>query len=307
MTIGKVFLVGAGPGDPELITVRGVNALRQADVVMYDRLAHPALLDYAPQDAERIYVGRAPGDPRSSRGRNRQGHINRMLIQHACGGSIVVRLKGGDPFVFGRGGEEALALSEAGVPFEVIPGVSASIAVPEAAFIPVTHRGVATSFAVFAGHEAGDASVSGTDWEIAARIPTAIFLMGVERLPAIVAELLAHGRRTDTPVALIEQGTLVNQRVITGTLDNIILRASDARPPATVVVGDVVSIREAILTGPIHRGEFNHLLQTDRSNRIEQSQDDTLDPFDTIDFAAWRRIAEPLGDPRPRRWESSRG
>lgn len=243
MTVGKVFLVGAGPGDPELITVRGVNALRQADVVLYDRLAHPALLDHAPAHAERIYAGRAAGEPDLGR----QDKINQMLIRFACNGHIVVRLKGGDPFVFGRGGEEALALAKASVPFEIVPGISASIAVPEAAFIPVTHRGVAASFAVFAGHEASDASVSGTDWEVAARIPTAVFLMGVERLPTIVAELIAHGRNVHTPVALIEQGTLENQRVFTGTLGDILSRAADARPPATVVVGDVVSVREVIL------------------------------------------------------------
>jgi uroporphyrin-III C-methyltransferase len=182
-----------------------------------------------------------------------------MLVQFARNGDVVVRLKGGDPFVFGRGGEEALALASAGVPFEVIPGISASIAVPEAAFIPVTHRGVAASFAVFAGHEASDASVSGTDWEIAARIPTAVFLMGVERLPTIVAELLAHGRRNSTPVALIEHGTLSDQRVIIGTLGDILVRAADARPPSTVIVGDVVRVREAVLaelTGLAPRGVF---------------------------------------------------
>jgi uroporphyrin-III C-methyltransferase len=247
VTVGKVFLVGAGPGDPELITLRGMNALRQADVVLYDRLAHPALLEHAPAHAERVYVGRAAGEP----DRGRQEKIHQMMIRFACNGHVVVRLKGGDPFVFGRGGEEAIALAQAGVPFEVVPGVSASIAVPEAALIPVTHRGVAASFAVFAGHEASDASVSGTDWEIAARIPTAVFLMGVERLPTIVAELIAHGRDVNTLIALIEQGTLEDQRVFTGTLGNILMRAAEARPPATVIVGHVVSVREAILAGAV--------------------------------------------------------
>jgi uroporphyrin-III C-methyltransferase len=240
---GKVVLVGAGPGAPDLITIRGVEALRRADVVLYDRLTHPSLLDYAPKSAERIYCGRAPGAP----GDDRQECIHDLMVRHARLGRVVVRLKGGDPFVFGRGGEEMLALAEAGVAYEVIPGVTSSIGVPGSVGIPVTHRGVAAAFAVFAAHEADDAPGPAVDWHVAARIPTAVFLMGVERLPTIVAKLTAHGRRVDTPIAVIERGTLDEQRVTIGTLGTILARARDVRPPATIVVGDVVSVRETVL------------------------------------------------------------
>jgi len=240
---GKVILVGAGPGAPDLITLRGVDALRRADVVLYDRLTHPDLLDHVRPDAERVYSGRAPGSP----GDDRQEHIHDLMVRHARAGRIVVRLKGGDPFVFGRGGEEMLALAEAGVAFEVVPGVTSSISAPGAAGIPVTHRGISAAFAVFAAHEADDAMGPAVDWHVAARIPTAVFLMGVERLATIVAKLTAHGRRIDTPVAVIERGTLDEQRVTIGTLGTILVRARGARPPATIVVGEVVSVRESIL------------------------------------------------------------
>ena len=243
MAGGKVLLVGAGPGSPDLITVRGVAALQRADVVLYDRLTHPALLDYAPAHAERVYSGRAPGAP----GDDRQERIHRLMIAHARQGRIVVRLKGGDPFVFGRGGEEMLALAEAGVDFEVVPGVTSSIGVPGTSFVPVTHRGLAASFAVFAAHEAEDSDRPPVDWQVAARVETAVFLMGVERLPTIVRQLIAHGRAARTPVAIIERGTFEEQRVTTGTLRTILARAKDVQPPATIVVGDVVAVREAVL------------------------------------------------------------
>jgi len=253
MTAGKVFLVGAGPGDPELITLKGVNALRRADVVLYDRLVHPDVLEHVPAHAARIYVGKSTGKG----GTPRQEQINRMLIEFARLGKTVVRLKGGDPFVFGRGGEEAIALSEAGIRFEVIPGISAVVAVPEAALIPVTHRHVATAFAVFAGHESRETGTDTTDWEIAARIPTAVFLMGVERLHVIVTELLMHGRSAETPIAIIEQGTLAEQRVIVGTLRDIVHKAKDVQPPATIIVGEVVRIRERILRGQTEMNTTN--------------------------------------------------
>lgn len=242
MAEGKVLLVGAGPGAPDLIAVRGVDALRQADVVLYDRLTHPALLDYAPPHAERIYCGRAPGAP----GVNRQTRIHQLMIHHACLGRVVVRLKGGDPFVFGRGGEEMMALAEAGVPFEVVPGVTSSVGVPGLARIPVTHRGVAAAFGVFAAHEADDASRPAVDWEVAARMPTAVFLMGVERMGTIVEQLIAHGKPADTPVAVIQAGTLEQEQVFTGTLDTILGLAWHVQPPATVVVGQVVAIRDVV-------------------------------------------------------------
>lgn len=246
---GKVLLVGAGPGSPDLITVRGVNALRRADVVLYDRLTHPSLLDYAPAAAERVYAGRAPGAP----GDDRQAQLHAVMIAEARRGRVVVRLKGGDPFVFGRGGEEMLALAEAGVDFEVVPGVTSSIGVPGTSLVPVTHRGVAASFAVFAAHEA-DGSSRQVDWEIAARIDTAVFLMGVERLSTIVRELIAHGRPATTPVAIVERGTRVDEHVTTGTLRTILARAAHVQPPATIVVGDVVAVREAVIAMQAARG-----------------------------------------------------
>ena len=242
MAEGKVLLVGAGPGAPDLITLRGLEALRRADVVLYDRLTHPDLLAHAPAHAERIYCGRAPGAP----GTDRQARIHALMIRYASEGRVVVRLKGGDPFVFGRGGEEMLALAEAGIAFEVVPGVSSSVGVPGSVGIPVTHRGVASSFAVFAAHEAHDAAGPAVDWHVAARAETAVFLMGVERLPTIVQQLVAHGRRADSPIAVIEQGTWDGQRVTTGTLRTILARARNAQPPATIVVGDVVSVRETV-------------------------------------------------------------
>jgi uroporphyrin-III C-methyltransferase len=219
-----VYLVGAGPGAPDLITLRGVRALEQAGVVLYDRLTHPALLDHAPANALRLYAGRAPGAP----GDDRQETIHAQLVAHARAGRTVVRLKGGDPFVFGRGGEEMLALAEAGVPFEVVPGVTSSIGVPGVAGIPVTHRGASTAFAVFTAHEAEDATEGPVDWVVAARVPTAVFLMGVERLPVIVSKLIAHGRRVDTPIAIVEQGTCDAERVTTGTLGTILARQGRA-------------------------------------------------------------------------------
>ena len=243
--VGTVFLVGAGPGAPDLITVRGVEVLKKADVVLYDRLTHPSLLDHAPAHALRTYAGRAAGEP----GGDRQARIHEQLIAHARAGRTVVRLKGGDPFVFGRGGEEILALAAEGVPFEVVPGVSAAIAVPATARVPVTHRGLSTAFGVFTGHDAADSAGSSTDWALAARMPTAVFMMGALHLAAIVERLLAHGRSPDTPAIAIEQGTLPDQRVHGGTLRQVLRVAGDVAPPAILVVGDVVSLRAAATGG----------------------------------------------------------
>lgn len=240
---GHVYLVGAGPGDSGLITVRGVEALQQADVVLYDRLVNPALLAHAPKDAICEYVGKDLGAPSTPR----QEHIHRQLIQFAREGKTVVRLKGGDPYVFGRGGEEALALTEADIPFTVVPGVTSAIAAAAYAGIPVTHRGVATAFAVFAGHEGENGGLDESHWQAAALIPTAVFLMGVERLPLIAQKLVELGRSAETPVAVISQGTLPDQKVVTGTLANIAEKASEIRPPAAIVVGDCVGVREKLL------------------------------------------------------------
>jgi uroporphyrin-III C-methyltransferase len=232
---GIVYIVGAGPGDPGLITVKGLECLRRADVVLYDRLIPQELLTEAALHAELIDVGKEP-----KRHRRSQEQINALLIEKARQGKIVVRLKGGDPFVFGRGGEECLALAEAGIRYEVVPGVSSAIAVPAYAGIPVTQRGVTTAFTVVAGHTGR--SDSHVDWEAISRIGTVVFLMGVEHLPEIVPQLIAHGRAPDTSAALIQEGTTPNQRVIAGTLGNIVEKSRDVRPPAVFVVGEVVRL-----------------------------------------------------------------
>src|SRR6476660_6253298 len=202
-THGIVYIVGGGPGDPGLITVKGLECLRRADVVLHDRLVAQELLTEVPSHAELIDVGKEP-----KRHRRSQDEINTLLIEKARAGKNVVRLKGGDPFVFGRGGEECLALAEAGIRYELVPGVSSAIAVPAYAGIPVTQRGITTAFTVVAGHTGG--SESEIDWTAISKIGTIIFLMGVEHLPEIVANLIAHGRSVNTPAALIQEGTTQN-------------------------------------------------------------------------------------------------
>ena len=236
---GIVYIVGGGPGDPGLITVKGLECLRRADVVLHDRLVAQELLTEAPPHAELIDVGKEP-----KRHRRSQDEINALLIEHARAGKTVVRLKGGDPFVFGRGGEECQALAEAGIHYEVVPGVSSAIAVPAYAGIPVTQRGVTTAFTVVAGHTGGPDS--NVDWEAISRIGTIIFLMGVEHLPQIVLQLIAHGRASDTPAALIREGTTQNQLTVTGTLADIVEKTRDICPPAVLVVGEVVRLHEQL-------------------------------------------------------------
>ncbi len=251
---GTVYLVGAGPGDPGLLTLAGRDALRVADVVIYDRLAHPSLLNFAPPAAERIFVGK-----QSARHFVRQEDTNDLMVEFARQGKTVVRLKGGDPFVFGRGGEEAEYLRERGIPFRIVPGVTSAIAAPAYAGIPVTHRDAASSFAVITGHERGDDRESGTRapgeaeqrrrWDhIAHAADTLIFLMGVESLADNAMKLIENGRAPETPVALIQWGTWTKQRVVVGTLADIaeIARAAGITAPAVTVVGDVVRYREAI-------------------------------------------------------------
>ncbi len=233
---GKVFLVGAGPGAPDLLTLRAVAVLERAEILLYDRLVNPELLKHAPR-AEHIFVGKELGADSNAR----QERIFTLMIGHARAGKTVVRLKGGDPFVFGRGGEEVLKLRAAGLPVEVVPGISSSIFAPQSAMIPVTFRGVAASFGVFAGHP-GDTDGSRVDWVAAARIQTAVFLMGVARLPVIVGNLLAQGRAPQTPVALIEKASLPEQKVVTGTLATILGKADEVQPPTTIVVGEVVGM-----------------------------------------------------------------
>jgi uroporphyrinogen III methyltransferase/synthase len=232
--------VGAGPGDPGLLTVRALERLREAEVVVYDRLVNPAILDEAPAGALRIFAGKRVGSHCVA-----QAAINALLVHHAEAGRSVVRLKGGDPFVFGRGGEEALALSKAGIAFEVVPGVSSAIAVPAYAGIPVTHRGVASSFAVLTGHEDPSKDGDAVDWPaLATAVDTLVVLMAVSSFPRIVGALLANGRPPETPVALIRWGTTEAQEVRVGTLADIVERARGLEPPVVAVIGEVVRLRE---------------------------------------------------------------
>jgi uroporphyrinogen III methyltransferase/synthase len=240
-TKGKVYLVGAGPGDPGLLTLRGKECLEQADVVVYDYLANPALLAHAKDRAERVYVGR--------RGKGKypeQETINRLLIERVRSGNVVVRLKGGDPFVFGRGGEEAEALASAGIEFEVVPGVTAAVAAPAYAGIPVTHRTLASALTIVTGHEDPEKPSTTLDWSgMATSQGTVIFLMGMKNLPTIAATLMAEGRAGSTPVAVIRWGTRVAQQTVVGTLADIADKAKAAgmEPPTVIVVGDVVRLR----------------------------------------------------------------
>lgn len=241
MKRGKVYIIGAGPGDPGLITVRGVECLKRSDVVVYDYLVGQDILRFAGKGARLIYVGKKGGDHSVS-----QDNLNRILVEKASEGNIVARLKGGDPFIFGRGGEEALVLSEANIPFEIIPGVTSAIAVPAYGGIPLTHRDYTSTVAFVTGHEDPTRDKSNIDWERISTIGTVVFLMGVRNLGHIVENLTGGGRDLDTPVALIRWGTTADQETLTGTLESIVERAKEKNfsPPAIFVVGDVVKLRE---------------------------------------------------------------
>ncbi|MBQ1032071.1 uroporphyrinogen-III C-methyltransferase [Micromonospora sp. C97] len=235
---GRVALVGAGPGDPELITVKGWRLLTEADVVVADRLVPGLLLDELRPDVELVDASKIPYGPSRA-----QEEINQILVDRALAGAVVVRLKGGDPYVFGRGGEELLACAAAGVPVTVVPGVTSSIAAPAAAGIPVTHRGVAHEFTVVSGHLAPDSPASLVRWDALAGLHgTLVILMGLKNLAAITATLIAHGRPPQTPAAVVQEATTGTQRVLRSTLGEVAadLLAADLRPPAVVVVGDVV-------------------------------------------------------------------
>ncbi len=239
-----VYLVGAGPGDPGLMTRRSLELVASADAILYDRLIPPGALDGARPDAELRYVGKEPGAAAVT-----QAETNELLIELARAGKRVVRLKGGDPFVFGRGGEEAEALAAAGVPFEVVPGVTAGVAAPAYAGIPVTHRDAASAVAFVTGHEDPEKPGSALDWEALARFPgTLVFYMGIKRLPLIAERLAAAGRDPDEAVAVVERGTHPGQRSIVDTLGGIAARveAEEVRPPAITVVGPVAELRETI-------------------------------------------------------------
>ncbi len=241
---GKVFLIGAGPGDPGLFTLRGVECLQAADVVVYDYLASKDLLGYAGPKAEMIYVGKQGGDHTMQ-----QEDINKLLVDKGLAGKVVARLKGGDSFIFGRGGEEALALRQAGVSFAVVPGISSAYAVPAYAGIPVTHRGLTTDVAFITGHEDPAKAESTIRWDkISTGVGTLVFLMGVKNLPYIVENLVEHGRPAATPVALVRWGTTARQETLTGTLANIVelVRERGFQAPAITIVGEVVSLRSQL-------------------------------------------------------------
>jgi uroporphyrin-III C-methyltransferase len=235
---GKVYLVGGGPGDPDLITVKGLRLLRRADVVLYDRLVSPQLLNETRETAELIAVGKVPGQHAVT-----QAEIDALLIEKARTAEIVVRLKGGDPFVFGQGGEECQVLAEAGIPFEVVPGISSAFAVPAYAGIPLTHRDYASQFTVVT---ARDRDGKLPDWANLPREGTLVFLMGVALLPEIAAGLQANGWAAETPVAVIHHGTTFEQQVVVSTLDQISVQAAQLKSPSVIVVGKVVSLSASI-------------------------------------------------------------
>ena len=237
---GKVYIMGAGPGDAELLTLKGKRAIEEADCIVYDRLINPRILNYAKKNAEMIYLGKG-----NTEGGVIQDEINRTLVEKALEGKIVARVKGGDPFVFGRGGEEIQALYENGISFEEIPGITSSISVPAYAGIPVTHRGVAKSFHVFTGHTMADGSWH--NFEAIAKLEgTLVFLMGIKNLPIIVEDLITNGKDPKTPIAIIEKGATADQRVTTGTLENIVQISKEKKvfPPAITIIGEVVNLRD---------------------------------------------------------------
>ncbi len=239
--MGRVYLTGAGPGDIELLTVKALRVIQKADVIIYDRLANREILDEAKSGCEFIYVGKE-----DSHHTLPQEKINEILYKSALDNNIVVRLKGGDPFVFGRGGEEGIYLRERGIEFEFIPGITSAIAVPEYAGIPVTHRGVSVSFRVVTGHESRDKSKSQIAWENFRSDDTIVFLMGFHRLEFIAKKLISLGKPKSYPIAVISRGTTKDEKVVVGTLENIYEKAKDLPTPALIVVGRVVLLREKL-------------------------------------------------------------
>jgi len=239
MNCGKVYLVGAGPGHPDLLTLKGAELLKKADVVIYDRLIQEEILGFCRPSAERIYMGQPIGKHES-----RQDEVHALLVEKAREGKMVVRLKGGDPFLFGRGGEEVEFLAEHNIPFEVVPGVSAALAAPLAACISVTHRESASSVAIVTGHEV-KTDPRRIDWEALSKLDTLVFLMGVRNVRHISANLIEHGCRPDTPAAMIQMAFWPDQRILTGTLADIAdeVERAGIKPPATLVVGKVVGLR----------------------------------------------------------------
>ena len=242
--VGKVYLVGAGPGDPELITVKAARLIGSADVILHDRLVSEETISLAKEGCEIIYVGKHPGESSTT-----QERINEMLVEKAREGRNIVRLKGGDPFLFGRGGEEAQVLSREGISYEVVPGITSAISVPAYAGIPVTQRHIASSVAFITGHEASTKTKGTVEWEMIARsVDTLVVMMGIRNLGNITERLINGGRDPKTPVAIIEKGTTKKQRTITGTLETIEVKArvEAIKPPAITIIGNVVNLREEL-------------------------------------------------------------
>lgn len=289
---GKVYIIGAGPGAPKLMTLKAVECIGQADVVVYDRLVDAKTLSYAREDAEFVYVGKMPEHHEVP-----QEEINQILFRKAVEGMTVARVKGGDPFLFGRGGEEAEFLSEQGIEFEIVPGVTSAIAVPAYAGIPVTHRDYCSSLHIITGHERNDQNNSAVDYEALAKISgTIVFLMGVKNLAAISANLIKNGKDPSIPVAVIEKGTAGDQRVVTGTLAEIAEKITECgiRSPAITVIGDVVKLREKMGWFPRGKLAGKRVLVTRAreqagklAERIEELGGEVLE-FPMI------KIAEPL-------------
>lgn len=240
--MGKVYLTGAGPGDIELLTVKALRVIREADVIIYDRLVNDAILKEAKKHCECIYVGKE-----NKHHILPQDEINALLYEKVLENNVVVRLKGGDAVVFGRGGEEALYLATRGVMFEFIPGITSAIAVPEMAYIPITHRGKSVSFRVVTGYEAPEKGYAQLNWENFKQDETIIFLMGLHQLNTICRELISIGKPKSYPVAVISRGTLVDEQIVVGTLENIYKKAKALPTPALIIVGRVVEVREAII------------------------------------------------------------
>ena len=237
--MSKVYLTGAGPGDIDLMTIKALKVVQKADVIIYDRLANSEILNEAKENAVLIYVGKEKDNHRVP-----QEQINELIYQNALKYETVVRLKGGDPFVFGRGGEEALYLKQRDVAFEIIPGVTSAISVPAYAGIPITHRGVTPSFRVVTGHRKSSDNIADINWDSFIEDETIVFLMGLHNIELIVTKLLEVGKCKDYPCAIISNGTTQNQKTIVGTLENIIEKSKEAVSPAIIIVGEVVNLRE---------------------------------------------------------------
>lgn len=239
--MSKVYLTGAGPGDVELLTLKAVRVIKNADVLIYDRLVNPEILELAKKSCELIYVGKE-----DKKHTLPQEEINELIYQASLKYENVVRLKGGDPFVFGRGGEEALYLHNRNIQFEIIPGITSAIAVPAYAGIPVTHRGITTSFRVVTGHENPKKKISQIEWETFLNDETIVFLMGYHNLELITSKLITLGKRKNYPCAVISKGTTKEQKVVVGTLENIVEKSYGLETPVMIVIGEVVNLKEKI-------------------------------------------------------------